>query len=83
MYKNLQYILSIVILKALPYVCMKNTLRGMCKMVNTALGYAPCYIITTQQPQMLFFHVHKHRQRYFKWYIVLNHSQLNMSGDSC
>ena len=33
-----------VIVKALPRVCMKNTARGECRVVNTARGEAECCI---------------------------------------
>ena len=69
----IQYsIVLYVIVKALPRVCMKNTARGECRVVNTARGEAECCIET---PPSAVFHTHKHRQC-FKWYIVLDHSQL-------
>jgi len=46
---------------------MKNTARGECRVDEAKLSAA----FTTSA----VFHTHKHRQC-FKWYIVLDHSQL-------
>ena len=53
-----------MLVKALPRVCMKNTARGESSAVA----------IYHETPDAVF-HTHKHRQC-FKWYIVLDHSQL-------
>ena len=49
-----------VIVKALPRVCMKNTARGECRVVNTAQGKAECCIYHETLPSAVF-HTHKHR----------------------
>jgi len=51
-----------------------NTARGECRVVNTARGEAEC-CIHHETPPSAVFHTHKHRHC-FKWYIVLDHSQL-------
>ena len=53
---------------------MKNTAQGECQVVHTARGETECCIYHETPPSAVF-HTHKHRQC-FKWYIVLDHSQL-------
>jgi len=40
-----------VIVEALPRVCMKNTARGECRVVNTAQGEAECCIYHETPPK--------------------------------
>ena len=45
-----------VIVKALPRVCMKNTARGECRVVNTARGKAECCIYHEIPRVLCFLH---------------------------